>query len=591
VTKHRVIVLSTGRTIQRGPDGSASYPLPLVWSGSVSKGRHMSEHARLQRKESLTKLADDCEAELQWLLNIDPSEPANPHHQIATIRAHVLPLVDRAVRLAETEPPVLPNDVHSLSMPRDSALTTAIALVKRSKAWATNEANAASASDDHAGIAVPPQNQNPITLGWLINELESDEKAKEWMAEEYKREEAKYGTIGADGWLNRQRAFGLFHPDPAMMPGIDRIEHLCDAEFHGSGLTIANVRQLRVMICKKLKWNSEQARCADGLSLIEAADVLEGVHRIPFDVIRGANLASPVRASEPNSRRETIGPVPPTDVPLDPNTIAVGKAMIASVGALAGINTTMRMEFIDAVAKHTDASALIPSGRTIATVPSKITEELDRYLVEADRMTVGTAGSATSPPAPLPRLEAGVPLYDLTSAWIGGEFGGRDKMPPDGLRRWDKLLRASRFERDNIADALKAWAQWLLELRARQWAPNDAPVPIPSTTPSSGANSPKEPSKDAFAVYRYQIATGKNQTELAADPMLMAQLGKTVVQGTISRWLKNVRKWLKAGNVLPEMPGRSDAKPVPMDPERIDMGPRQDYRTPRQRQRGDSDHD
>jgi len=154
------------------------------------------------------------------------------------------------------------------------------------------------------GRAMIAKESSPYTIGWLIGELESSEKTKEWIEEEYKREEAKYGKIGADGWRFRAEAFGLFHPDPSTMLGIDRIEHLCDAEFQGSGLSVANVRRLRVMICKNLKWNSEQAKCADGLTLVDAADVLEGIQRIPWQIaIPAANAAAKMRKAEMTAMR------------------------------------------------------------------------------------------------------------------------------------------------------------------------------------------------------------------------------------------------------------------------------------------------
>jgi hypothetical protein len=101
-----------------------------------------------------------------------------------------------------------------------------------------------------------------------------------------------------------------------------------------------------------------------------------------------------------------------------------------------------------------------------------------------------------------------------------------------------------------------------------------------------------EPSKDAFTVYRYHVLTGKKQMVLATDPNLMELLSKKVVQGTISRWLTQVKQWLEAGNVLPNLPEHHPAtKPSPMDPQRIDLGERQDGRTKRQKQRRTSGDD
>jgi hypothetical protein len=100
---------------------------------------------------------------------------------------------------------------------------------------------------------------------------------------------------------------------------------------------------------------------------------------------------------------------------------------------------------------------------------------------------------------------------------------------------------------------------------------------------------PKEPSKAAIAVYRYRLVTGKSQTELAQDPDLMKQLRRAVDQGTISRWLNQVKRWIEAGNVLPDLTVTPDTKPTPMDPEQIDLGERQDGRSKRQRGRRNSD--
>jgi hypothetical protein len=101
----------------------------------------------------------------------------------------------------------------------------------------------------------------------------------------------------------------------------------------------------------------------------------------------------------------------------------------------------------------------------------------------------------------------------------------------------------------------------------------------------------KEPSEEAFKVYRYRLLTGKTQTDMANDPELMELLNRKVDQGTISRWLSCVRDWLEAGNVLPDLSASLSAKPVPIDPERLDMGERIDGRATRQRGRRTSDRD
>ena len=125
------------------------------------------------------------------------------------------------------------------------------------------------------------------TFGWLIAQLETNESTKQMIEEGYRREEAEFGKIGADGWRFRAESFGLFHPDPTTMPGIDRIEHLCDVHFNGTGLTLTSVRQLKVLICQKYKWNSEQARCVDGFTLNEAADLVEDNIKVDLQTFRG----------------------------------------------------------------------------------------------------------------------------------------------------------------------------------------------------------------------------------------------------------------------------------------------------------------
>jgi hypothetical protein len=100
----------------------------------------------------------------------------------------------------------------------------------------------------------------------------------------------------------------------------------------------------------------------------------------------------------------------------------------------------------------------------------------------------------------------------------------------------------------------------------------------------------KEPSKDAFTAYRVWLVTGEKQEELAQR--LMEPLKRKVGQGTISRWLKQVKEWIEAGNVLPDLSEPLDSKPTPMDPERIELGERQDGRARHQRGRRNSDrHD
>jgi len=92
----------------------------------------------------------------------------------------------------------------------------------------------------------------------------------------------------------------------------------------------------------------------------------------------------------------------------------------------------------------------------------------------------------------------------------------------------------------------------------------------------------KVPPPDAIQAYRANVLQGMpTQTKLAE--FLTNQLGRPISQGQVSRWLKQVHKFLKAGNILPEFPAATQ-KPIAIDPERLDIGRRQDGRIRNQRQ-------
>lgn len=87
----------------------------------------------------------------------------------------------------------------------------------------------------------------------------------------------------------------------------------------------------------------------------------------------------------------------------------------------------------------------------------------------------------------------------------------------------------------------------------------------------------KQPTEKALQAWRLQTLLGINdQTELAQK---LTQNGVSATQGQVSRWLKQVKDYLEAGNVLPGLPTMSKTQTV--DPSVIDMGERKDRRTPR----------
>jgi len=96
----------------------------------------------------------------------------------------------------------------------------------------------------------------------------------------------------------------------------------------------------------------------------------------------------------------------------------------------------------------------------------------------------------------------------------------------------------------------------------------------------------KRPSEIALKTWRLRDLEGiNNQTKLAKR---LAELGVPSTQGQVSRRLRKVEDYLEAGNILPEIKPLI-SKPDSIDPALIDMGKRQDKRTPRQRERRNPD--
>ncbi len=139
-------------------------------------------------------------------------------------------------------------------------------------------------------------------------------------------------------------------------------------------------------------------------------------------------------------------------------------------------------------------------------------------------------------------------------------------------------------------------SQRLLALRPAAEVP-PAPVTPPSPPPApevvlgGSQNEPTadrttglgEPSPDAFIAYRLLRLMGMKQTEIAEQ--LTELFRRPIAQGTVSRWCKEVARWLEAGNVLPDLPESSHRKPIPVDPAELDKGEDREHRAPRQRKR------
>jgi hypothetical protein len=90
----------------------------------------------------------------------------------------------------------------------------------------------------------------------------------------------------AGAMLNAVYSAGLrWQPDDSMMPGIRRVELLCDLEPGEVGVNAAKVRRLRARICRQQHW---QPHHADQLTLNQAADLLEGVRPVTLEELERA---------------------------------------------------------------------------------------------------------------------------------------------------------------------------------------------------------------------------------------------------------------------------------------------------------------
>jgi hypothetical protein len=118
---------------------------------------------------------------------------------------------------------------------------------------------------------------------------------------------------------------------------------------------------------------------------------------------------------------------------------------------------------------------------------------------------------------------------------------------------------------------------------------SESPITSPSASTRRDVDAGRKgPPLDAITCYRVWFTTGKTQKEIAAR--LSPQLARPVTQGQVSRWLKEVRDWLEAGNVLPDL-FTPVSRPHAQDPRVLEMGPRLDRLTSRQRQRRLDDSD
>lgn len=197
--------------------------------------------------------------------------------------------------------------------------------------------------------------------------------------------------------------------------------------------------------------------------------------------------------------------------------------------------------------QSTGVPSLHPPPTTVATLLAEC-EEHRRRIVDA--------------------IREGQRFYPGTNAHYAAIVKGEKTgfLPPSFGRLFDAALaldlgNAPAFPgepqtgRDAIAslDALTAWCQ-----SKQQPASADSKQKL------------KQPPDDAIKCYRLFFATGWKQAQLAE--VLSREFHRPIDQPTVSRWIKQVKAWLKTGNVLPDLTADGGAKPkvVPMEPAKID---------------------
>jgi hypothetical protein len=111
-----------------------------------------------------------------------------------------------------------------------------------------------------------------LTVGELFNALRSSEEVFAANSKTADGSAAEEGSIAAARRYVQAAAL-RFQPDQAQMPGIDRIQLLCDELDNGDGLIAANVAKLRAKVCRAKPCSLDEA---NALSLEQLADVLEG---------------------------------------------------------------------------------------------------------------------------------------------------------------------------------------------------------------------------------------------------------------------------------------------------------------------------
>ncbi len=264
----------------------------LVWL-SVS-----ADEAVLKERVS-TLLGDErLRPAFGWLLFIrdclwtnppgaEPVDPVGPGSECRDWRLHIS--VDDLRRVGWLLRGEIPHDCDELFPERRRMMVgQPKANAEAAPHESEDEENAKVTAEEVEEIEAPPVAANPpleplYTLGDLIGELDGVEQSRGFRFAN-QQEQLRRNPLNA--MANRAYESALaWRPDETRMPGISRIELLCDRLPGESGITAAKVRRLRADLCERLRCPIPQANT---LTLGEAADTLEGVHRVSLADLQSA---------------------------------------------------------------------------------------------------------------------------------------------------------------------------------------------------------------------------------------------------------------------------------------------------------------
>ncbi len=191
--------------------------------------------------------------------------------------------------------------------PRMPALKEAMRLLKLDEQAMSRAMGCVTPSDEvtHGTATI-------YTLGQLLGELIGSESAYAANMREADRLKQEHGPLGSHH-VEIQAGVLKWQPESKTMPGIQRIELICNERF-GTQITVEAIRRLRAEVCRAA---GKEIDSADALSVTEAADILDGKVSA-FGFGEGCRRAA---GNDLGADSETEGTKPTREKPKPPATV------------------------------------------------------------------------------------------------------------------------------------------------------------------------------------------------------------------------------------------------------------------------------